>query len=38
MKKQDKVISEFEFLKPLVERSDLEPDSVFIQTLRKKIG
>jgi hypothetical protein len=37
MKKQDKVISEFEFLKPLVERPDLEPDPVFIQSLRKKL-
>lgn len=37
MKKQDKMISEFEFLKPLVERPDLEPDPVFIQTLRKKL-
>ena len=37
MKKQDKVIAEFEFLKPLVERPDLEPNPVFIQSLRKKL-
>src|SRR4051794_34720784 len=37
MKKRDSHQSEHEFLNPLKERPELEPDSTFVNTLRKQL-
>ncbi|WP_342541928.1 hypothetical protein MHH33_12735 [Paenisporosarcina sp. FSL H8-0542] len=37
MKNQNHYKTDYDFLKPLLERPDLEPDPTFVSTLRKKI-